>query len=108
MVGLSLLYTLMPGDYNSFAMVILNWNHREIDIAESVSVSIKVYLPVPMWVSWKWHYGDSLDMDNMASSLACGGVENCHFWLGGQFPSKFDIVIPKTPLYKGMVVWILK
>ena len=25
--------------------------------------------------------------------------------LGGQFPSKFDIVIPKTPLYKGIVVY---
>ena len=32
-------------------------------------------------------------------------VENhCFFWLcGAQFPSKFDIVIPKTPLYKCMV-----
>ena len=28
--------------------------------------------------------------------------------LGAWFPSKFHIVIPKTPLYKGMVAWILK
>ena len=27
---------------------------------------------------------------------------------GSQFPSKFDTVIPKTPRYESMVVWILK
>ena len=43
------------------------------------------------------------------SVLQLGGVENCHFQLRGcQFPSKFDVVIPKKPLYKDMVVWILK
>ena len=31
------------------------------------------------------------------------------FWLWeDQIPSKFNIVIPKTPLYEGKVVWILK
>ena len=47
-------------------------------------------------------------MENMATSFT--GVENHHFfqlWIG-QLPSKFDIVIPRTPVHKGMVVWILK
>ena len=49
-------------------------------------------------------------LDNMAAnfSLTAGGVENHHcVALGGKFPSKFDTVIPKKPLYEGMVVWIL-
>ena len=38
-------------------------------------------------------------------SLTAGGEENFHFWLqGGWFCSKFDIVIPQTPLNGGMVV----
>ena len=42
-------------------------------------------------------------------SLTAGGVEIHDFLAqGGQFPSKFDIVIPKKPLYEDMVVWILK
>ena len=36
-------------------------------------------------------------------SLTAGGVENC-FGPEGQSPSKLDIVIPKTPLYEGIVV----
>ena len=42
-------------------------------------------------------------------SLTGVGVEN-HLFLvpGGQFLSKFDKVIPKTPIYEGMVFWILK
>ena len=48
-------------------------------------------------------------MYNMATSFTAEGVENCHFLaLGDQFHSKFDNVIPKTLLYEGMVVWILK
>ena len=57
----------------------------------------------------KWH--DHMTIDNMGAnfSLTAGGVENCCFQaLGGQFPSKFDTVIPKIPLYEGIVVWILK
>ena len=39
----------------------------------------------------------------MAGSLT--DVENHNFMaLGGQFPSKFDIVIPKTLFYEDMVV----
>ena len=30
------------------------------------------------------------------------------FASGEVSPLQFDIVIPKTPLYEGMVVWILK
>ena len=42
------------------------------------------------------------------SSLTAGGVENCHFLAQGvNFPPNL-ILIHKTPLYKGMVVWILK
>ena len=41
----------------------------------------------------------------MATNLTGGGVENHHFFTAdGQLPSKFHIVIPKTPLYKIMVV----
>ena len=36
--------TLMPGDYYSFAMVILSHIHGGIIIAESISVSIKVVI----------------------------------------------------------------
>ena len=37
-----------------------------------------------------------------------GDVENCHFLaLGSQWPFKFDIAIPKTSHYEGMVVLIL-
>ena len=37
--------------------------------------------------------------------LTAGGVESGHFPpLGDLFASKFDIVIPKTPLYEGMAV----
>ena len=55
--------------------------------------------------------GNSHDVENMAAnfSLTAGGVENHHFpALGGQSSSKFDTVFPETPLYEGMVVWILK
>ena len=32
-------------------------------------------------------------------------AKNRHFYgWGGQFPSKFDILIPSTPHYEGMVV----
>ena len=51
--------------------------------------------------------GNPHDVDSMATncSLTAGGVENHCFELqGGQFPSKFDIAIPKTPFYEGMVV----
>ena len=42
----------------------------------------------------------------MATSLKGGGVENCHLLAAvGQLPSKNDILIPKTSLYEGMVVW---
>ena len=36
--------TLRPGDYDSFAPAILSRNHREINFAESISVSIKVVI----------------------------------------------------------------
>ena len=40
-------------------------------------------------------------------SLTAGSDKKSPFLaLGGQFPSKFDIMIPKMPLHKGMVVWI--
>ena len=39
--------TLMPGDYNSFAMAILSQNHREIDITELISASINVIIALP-------------------------------------------------------------
>ena len=42
-------------------------------------------------------------------SLTAGGVENYHFLaMGGAVPSKFDIVIPKTPLYKGTLNSVCK
>ena len=51
-------------------------------------------------------------MDNVVTKLIFTAVtlqEIAIFshW-GDQFSSKFDIVSPKTPLYKGMVVRILK
>ena len=44
----------MPGDYDSFATVILSQNYREINIAESLSVSIKVIIEgfFPIMMSW--------------------------------------------------------
>ena len=36
--------TLMPGDYDSFAVMILSQTHRGIDISESIAVSIKVVI----------------------------------------------------------------
>ena len=36
--------TLTPKDYDSFAMVMLNQNHRGIDIAELILVSLKVII----------------------------------------------------------------
>ena len=54
---------------------------------------------------------DSLDIvDNMSInfSLTAGSVENPHFlWLWEVSSLPNFIVIPKTPLYKGMVVEIL-
>ena len=41
-------------------------------------------------------------------SLTAGGIENCHFLALESVPPRFDIVIPKTPLYESMVVWILE
>ena len=44
-------------------------------------------------------------MDNMAASLTAGGIEIAVFQLQeDQFPSKFDVIISKTPLYIGMLV----
>ena len=54
-------------------------------------------------ISQQWCHGDSLDIDNMTTnfSLTAEGVENQHFLaLGSQFPSKLDIVIPKTALWR--------
>ena len=47
-------------------------------------------------------------MDNMAASLTAGIENHLFFGLGGQFPSKFNVVITKIPLFDGMMVWILK
>ena len=43
----------------------------------------------------------------MATIFDSRGVGNCHFLARGGAGSlyKFKIVIPKTPLYKGMGVW---
>ena len=77
--------TLLARDYNSFAAAILSQNHREIDVAESISVSIKGIICLyqgffPIMMSC-----DSLDIDNMAANLSLtgGGVENHYFWLQG-------------------------
>ena len=43
-VGNNFQNTLMPGDYNSFAMVILNQNHKENDSVELISASIIVII----------------------------------------------------------------
>ena len=50
---------IMPGDYDSFAMAIFSQNHREIDITESILVSInvtvacaKVFSEFPIMMSW--------------------------------------------------------
>ena len=55
---------------------------------------------------------DSLDVGNMVInfSLTAGGLQQNGVFLapGGSVLSKFDMVIPKTPVYEGMVVWILK
>ena len=96
--------TVTPRNYDSFATVILSQNHKTFDIAESILVSIKVviacipnndFMLIPLLCCRKYgHF-----------SLTAGGVENCCFSaLGGHFPSKFDIVIPKTPRHKGLVV----
>ena len=36
--------TLASGDYNSFAMAVLSQNYREINIRDSILVSIKVII----------------------------------------------------------------
>ena len=36
--------TLGPSNYHSFAVALLNWNNREIDIRESISASIRVII----------------------------------------------------------------
>ena len=83
------------------------WNHREMNIAELILASLNVIMLVP-WgfpndimgiplMSWQYDY-----------QFTAGGVENCHVLAPrGWFPTIFDIEIPKTPLYKGMVVRIL-
>ena len=93
----------MPRDYNSFAVAFLSQNHREINIAGLILVSIKVIIAciggVLIMTSWY-----SLDiMGNMATkfSLTAHGCRKVPlFCSGGQFPSKFDIMIPKTPLQR--------
>ena len=84
--------TLGPRD--SFIIAILSQNHREINIAESILVSIKViiegvFLIMMSWTIWL---------------LVCQlwGEKNCCFLAGVWFPSKFDILIPKVTLYEGM------
>ena len=82
--------TLGPVDYNSFAMAILSHNHQEIEIAELISVSTKVII-------------ESFPNDvvnNMATSLTAEEKMSFFFTLGGQFSSKFDTVIRKTPSTK--------
>ena len=54
-----------------------------------------------------------ISLDNMATGVEILGdasrFELGFFGSGGvQSSSKFDTVIPKTPLYKSMVIWILK
>ena len=53
----------------------LSGNHREINIAEFILVSIKVIIALPR------SFTDNDIMDNMVTSLTAGGVENCLFWL---------------------------
>ena len=117
--GVSKVYlanTLMPADYDSFGMAILSCNHGEIDIADSILVTIKVIIGGHEKVKEKYQgvflimmsCSSFNIMDNMATnfSLTGGGCRQLPFLgSGGQFPSKFDTVIPKTPHYKGMVVW---
>ena len=45
----------------------------------------------------------------MGASLTADGCRKLPFFgLRDQFSSKFDTVIPKTPPYEGMVVYLLK
>ena len=86
--------TLGPGDYDSFATAILSQNHREINITESISVSRKVIIEgFSQWCHQQ--YGHQF--------YSWGKIVILLLW-GGQFHYKFDIVIPETPLYKGMAV----
>ena len=92
----------LGGDYTSFAMAILSGNHIEIDITESILVSIKVKITCTkgdFLILMSWQFGHQLQFDS-------GGIENYHFLdQGSWFPSKFDMVIIMTSLYEGMVVW---
>ena len=42
--GRSSIYTLWPGNYDSFAVAILSQNHWEIHITESILASIKIII----------------------------------------------------------------
>ena len=71
-------------------MVILNQNHTEIDVAELILVSIKVINALPRG------FPDNDDMTIWPPWFdSWGEIAIFELW-GGFFPSKFDIVIPKT------------
>ena len=56
-------YTLESGNYDSFAVAILNQNHKVINVVELLSISIKVIIE---------GFPDNVIMDNMAASLTVG------------------------------------
>ena len=66
----------MPGDYSSFSMAILSQNHREMNIAELILLSLKVIIACTKGFFNTLCNGDSLDIDNMTTSLTAWGVGN--------------------------------
>ena len=83
-------------------MEILNHNHREIDIAGSLSASIKIIIPCTMG------FPNTDIMKIWPPGFNSWGKITLFLALVGQFVSNFDTVFPKTLLYKDIVVRILK